>query len=113
VTTADLVTFDAGAAEHAARELELTASALLEATGIFYGRLPRTTQDWHGRFRETFDAKAGMKAVEAEMAAQSLLNAAAQIRAGAQEAAAYNRQQKLLHDQAQQNPPGRGPLPAK
>jgi hypothetical protein len=80
--------FDFEAADTAARELELTSQALIEAVGVLEEDAPVVTEDWEGRFREVFDVESLMQDGAARALADDLLMLAAMIRAKAVDAAA-------------------------
>lgn len=80
--------FDFGAADEAARQLELSAQALLETVAAINQEVPATTEHWRGRFREVFDVETARHVVAARLLADDLVTLAAQVRAHAVLAAA-------------------------
>ncbi len=82
------IRFDHGAADDLVRQLQATAQAMFEAAAVTGQELPATTEDWQGPHRDTFDEWAGAGLLEARLLGESLLVAAAHVRARALEAEA-------------------------
>ncbi len=82
------IRFDQAAADDLTQQLLATAQAVLEAAAAFGRELPATTSDWQGPHRETFDEWAGAGLLEAQLLSESLVAAAARVRALAIEAEA-------------------------
>jgi hypothetical protein len=80
--------FDFEAADDAARELELTGQALMEAVALIEADVPVVAEDWEGRLREVFDVESMLHDTAARTLATDMLLLAAAIRAKAAEAAA-------------------------
>ncbi|MEJ7584035.1 MAG: hypothetical protein WKF43_08095 [Acidimicrobiales bacterium] len=72
--------FHMGAADEAARQLELTVQSLLSMVAVVEQSIPVTTEDWRGRFGQTFDYESA-RHVAARTLAQSLHLTAVGIRA--------------------------------
>ncbi len=82
------IRFDHDAADDLVRQLQATAQAVFEAAAVTGQELPATTQDWQGPHRDTFDEWAGAGLLEAQLLGESLVAAAARVRALAIEAEA-------------------------
>lgn len=82
------IRFDVAAADEVVDQLLATAQAVLEAAAVVGQELPATTEDWTGPHRDTFDEWAGAGLLEAQLLGESLVAAAARVRALAVEAAA-------------------------
>jgi hypothetical protein len=78
--------FNAAAAEQMARELTLTAKALLDAAAMIQTDAPVVTEDWTGRLREVFDVESAQHNVAAISLADDMLQTAALVRLRAEHA---------------------------
>jgi hypothetical protein len=73
------VQFDEASATHLQEELIATARALGEATAVLMEDIPVVTEDWLGRFRETFDPEAVRLLGALAMLSESLMASAAEV----------------------------------
>lgn len=99
MTSLPPVRFSFGDADHVADELQATATAVEQVLGQFTADLPLVREDWRGRFRDTFELEVLRTRLGLSVLADSMRQAAHEVRTGALEAAAENRRRARLREE--------------
>ena len=96
------ITFDDAAAEELVAQLDATARSLAELLAQFEHEIVAATEDWEGRFRNSFDAESLRHDLTARALANELHLMAVAVRAKLFEAQAARRAEALAAEQARQ-----------